>query len=196
MNRRIVTDEFVSQLLESNGWEKAGITIEEVNEESKAEKREKHLGARGVKTPKGGKGLYSRVQQQKRGEKQATTGGAPTRGELTDDEREQGKERREGRGAYAPRDENTEVEGSFCPLCEADFGEYELTDEALEEHAVAMMEVFSEAGLISEQVEESFIIENADEILNVLSEAGLIVEAVDEEVDGDEDEEDEEDEEE
>ena len=43
-----------------------------------------------------------------------------------------------------------------------------------------MMEVFSEAGLISEQVEESFIIENAEEILGVLSDAGLIVEAVDE----------------
>ena len=168
MNRRIVTDEFVSQLLESNGWEKAGITIEEVNEESAAERREKHRGARGVKTPKGGKGLHSRVEQQNRGEHQATTGGAPTR-------------------------EDTEVEGNFCPLCEADFGENELSDEALEEHAVAMMEVFSEAGLISEQVEESFIIENADEILNVLSEAGLIVESVDEEVDGDEeDEEDEE----
>jgi len=106
MNRRIVTDEFVSQLLESNGWEKAGITIEEVNEESAAERREKHLGARGVKTPKGGKGLHSRVEQQKRGQKQATTGGAPTRGELTDDERAQGRERREGRGAYARRGEN------------------------------------------------------------------------------------------
>ena len=75
------------------------------------------------------------------------------------------------------------AENSCCPLCESDLGEYELTDEALQEHAVAMMDVFSEAGLISEQVEESFIIENAEEILDVLSEAGLIVEATNEEAD-------------
>ena len=53
---------------------------DELGEESKAEKLEKHLGARGMKTPKGGKGLHSRIEQQKRGERQASTGGAPTKG--------------------------------------------------------------------------------------------------------------------
>jgi hypothetical protein len=183
MNNKIVTDDFVSQLLESNSWDKAGINIEEFNEESAAQRRENHRGARGVKTPKGGKGLHSRVEQHKRGQRQATTGGASTRGELTDDERAQGRERREGRGAYATRGENTEVEANCCPLCEADFGDMELTDEALQEHASNMMEVFSEAGLISESVEESFIIENAEEILGVLSDAGLIVEATNEDED-------------
>ena len=42
-----------------------------------------------------------------------------------------------------------------------------------------MMETFTEAGLISEEMEigEEFIIENASEILDILSEAGLIVES-------------------
>ena len=111
-----VSNDFVSQLLESNGWEKLGIRVDE-----KSEAKEE------VETPE----------------------------EITE-------------------------ESNCCPLCETDFGEMELTDEALQEHALNMMEVFSEAGLISEQVEESFIIENAEEILDVLSEAGLIVEAVDE----------------
>jgi len=109
-----VSSDFVNQLLETRGWDKAGIRVDERKSEE------------------------TQVQE-----------------------------------------EETEVT-NVCPLCEADFGEYELTDEALEEHASAMMEVFSEAGLISEQVEESFIIENAEEILGVLSDAGLIVEAVDE----------------
>jgi len=128
----MVTDDFVSQLLESNGWDKAGIRVDE-------------------------------------GKK---TGGGPA----VEGAKEVGK------SAY-DNDKNDPkgiTESNCCPLCEADFGEYELTDEALQEHAASMMEVFSEAGLISEQVEESFIIENADEILGVLSEAGLIVESVDE----------------
>lgn len=112
-----VSSDFVNQLLETRGWDKAGIRVDERKSEETQE---------------------TQVQE-----------------------------------------EETEVT-NVCPLCEADFGEYELTDEALEEHASAMMEVFSEAGLISEQVEESFIIENAEEILGVLSDAGLIVEAVDE----------------
>ena len=116
MNNKIVTDDFVSQLLESNGWDKAGVRVDESKK----------------------------------------AGGDP-----------------------AVEDESI-TESNCCPLCEADFGDMELTDEALQEHAASMMEVFSESGLISEQVEESFIIENADEILGVLSEAGLIVEAVDE----------------
>jgi len=133
MNNKIVTDDFVSQLLESNGWDKAGIRVDE-------------------------------------GKK---TGGGPA----VEGAKEVGK------SAY-DNDKNdpkgiTEEEALACPLCTAHLEE-ELSDEALQEHASAMMEVFSEAGLISEQVEESFIIENADEILGVLSEAGLIVESVDE----------------
>lgn len=52
---------------------------DDLEEESEEERKEKHLGARGMKTTKGGKGLHSRIQQQRRGESQATTGGAPTR---------------------------------------------------------------------------------------------------------------------
>ena len=135
MDNKMVTDDFVSQLLESNGWDKAGIRVDEKVNGTGPEVE----GAKEV-----GKSAYDNKKNSPKG--------------ITEDE----------------------VEGNFCPLCEADFGENELTDEALQEHAVAMMEVFSESGLISEQVEESFIIENADEILSVLSEAGLIVEAVDE----------------
>jgi len=132
MNNKMVTDDFVSQLLESNGCDKAGIGVDE-------------------------------------GKK---TGGGPA----VEGAKEVGK------SAYDNPNNSPEgiTESNTCPLCEADFGDMELTDEALQEHASNMMEVFSEAGLISEQVEESFIIENADEILGVLSEAGLIVEAVDE----------------
>ena len=129
---KIVTDDFVSQLLESNGWDKAGITI---NEKVKGTGPEVE-GAKEV-----GKSAYDNKKNDPKG--------------------------------------ITEEEALACPLC-ATHLEEELTDEALQEHAASMMEVFSEAGLISEQVEESFIIENADEILSVLSEAGLIVEAVDE----------------
>jgi len=128
-----VSNDFVNQLLETRGWDKAGIRADE-------------------------------------GKK---TGGGPA----VEGAKEVGK------SAYDNENNSPEgitEESNCCPLCEADFGEYELTDEALQEHAANMMEVFSEAGLISEQVEESFIIENADEILGVLSEAGLIVEAVDE----------------
>jgi len=127
-----VSNDFVNQLLESRGWDKAGIRVDE-------------------------------------GKK---TGGGPAI--------EGAKE--VGKSAYDNENNSPEgiTESNTCPLCEADFGEYELTDEALQEHALTMMEVFSESGLISEQVEESFIIENAEEILGVLSEAGLIVEAVDE----------------
>jgi len=128
---KIVTDDFVSQLLESNGWDKAGIRVDEKVKGTGPEVE----GAKEV-----GKSAYDNDKNDPKGITESNT----------------------------------------CPLCEADFGDMELTDEALQEHAVAMMEVFSEAGLISEQVEESFIIENADEILGVLSEAGLIVESVDE----------------
>ena len=131
MDRKIVTDDFVSQLLESNSWDKAGIRVDEkVKGAGPAVEGAKEVGKSAYDNPK--------------------------------------------------NDPKGITESNCCPLCEADLGEYELTDEALEEHAVAMMEVFSEAGLISEQVEESFIIENSEEILDVLSEAGLIVEAVDE----------------
>ena len=128
---KIVTDDFVSQLLESNGWDKAGIRVDE-----------------GKKT----------------GDGPAVEGAKEV-----------------GKSAYDNPNNSPEgiTESNCCPLCEADLGEYELTDEALEEHAVAMMDVFSEAGLISEemQVGEDFIIENANEILDILSEAGLIVES-------------------
>jgi hypothetical protein len=128
MNNNVVTDDFVSQLLESNSWDKAGIRVDESIKGAGPEVE----GAKEV-----GKSAYDNPNNSPKG--------------IT--------------------------EGNFCPLCEADFGENELTDEALQEHAVSMMEVFSESGLISEQVEESFIIENAEEILDVLSEAGLIVES-------------------
>ena len=130
---KIVTDEFVSELLESRAWDKAGIRVDE-------------------------------------GKK---TGGGPA----VEGAKEVGK------SAYDNKKNDpkgiTEEDAIACPLCATHLDE-ELTDEVLQEHASTMMEVFSEAGLISEQVEESFIIENADEILGVLSEAGLIVEAVDE----------------
>lgn len=127
-----VSNNFVNQLLESQGWEKLGIRVDESKK----------------------------------------TGGGPA----VEGAKEVGK------SSYDNEKNSPEgiTESNTCPLCEADFGEFELTDEALQEHAMTMMEVFSEAGLISEQVEESFIIENASEILDVLSEAGLIVEAVDE----------------
>ena len=128
---KIVTDDFVSQLLESNGWDKAGIRVDE-----------------GKKT----------------GDGPAVEGAEEV-----------------GKSAYDNPNNSPEgiTEDNCCPLCEADFGEYELTDEALQEHALNMMEVFSEAGLISEEMEvgEDFIIENAGEILDILSEAGLIVES-------------------
>ena len=129
---KIVTDDFVSQLLESNGWDKAGIRIDEKVKGTGPEVE----GAKEV-----GKSAYDNDKNDPKG--------------------------------------ITEEEALACPLCTAHLEE-ELSDEALQEHASAMMEVFSEAGLISEQVEESFIIENADEILGVLSEAGLIVESDDE----------------
>ena len=124
-----VSNDFVNQLLETRGWDKAGIRVDESKK----------------------------------------TGGGPA----VEGAKEVGK------SAY-DNDKNSPegiTEDNCCPLCESDFGEYELTDEALQEHALNMMEVFSESGLISEQVEESFIIENADEIIGVLSEAGLIVES-------------------
>ena len=128
---KVVTDDFVSQLLESNGWDKAGIRVDE-----------------GKKT----------------GDGPAVEGAKEV-----------------GKSAYDNPNNSPEgiTEDNCCPLCEADFGEYELTDEALQEHALNMMEVFSEAGLISEEMEvgEDFIIENAGEILDILSEAGLIVES-------------------
>jgi hypothetical protein len=127
---KLVTDDFVSQLLESNSWDKAGITINE-----------------------GMKGTGPEVE----GAKEV------------------------GKSAY-DNDKNDPkgiTEEQVCPLCETSLEEA-ISDEALEEHTAAMMQTFTENGLISEQVEESFIIENADEILGILSEAGLIVETVDE----------------
>ena len=130
-----VSDEFVSELLESRGWDKAGIIIDEAKKEKK-------------------------------------TGGGP--------EVEGAKE--VGKSAYDNPNNNpegiTEEQALSCPLCEATLEE-ELSDKALEEHAGAMLGVFSEAGLISEEMEvgEDFIIENANEIIDILSEAGLIVES-------------------
>ena len=129
---KIVTDDFVSQLLESRAWDKAGIRIDEKMKGTGPEVE----GAKEV-----GKSAYDNKKNDPKG--------------------------------------ITEEEALACPLCDSHLEE-DLTDEVLQEHASAMMEVFSEAGLISEQVEESFIIENAEEILDVLSEAGLIVEAADE----------------
>jgi hypothetical protein len=126
-----VSSNFVNQLLESRGWEMAGIRVDESKK----------------------------------------TGGGPAV--------EGGRE--VGKSAYDNPNNSPEgiTEDNCCPLCESDFGEYELTDEALQEHALNMMEVFSEAGLISEDMEigEDFIIENAGDILDILSEAGLIVES-------------------
>ena len=126
-----VSSNFVNQLLESRGWEMAGIRVDESKK----------------------------------------TGGGP----FVEGGREVGK------SAYDNPNNSPEgiTEDNCCPLCEADFGEYELTDDALQEHALNMMEVFSEAGLISEEMEigEDFIIENAGDILDILSEAGLIVES-------------------
>ena len=126
-----VSSNFVNQLLESRGWEMAGIRVDESKK----------------------------------------TGGGP----FVEGGREVGK------SAYDNPNNSPEgiTEDNCCPLCEADFGEYELTDDALQEHALNMMEVFSEAGLISEDMEigEDFIIENAGDILDILSEAGLIVES-------------------
>ena len=106
-----ITNEFVSELLESRGWDKAGITPvinEEVTEQEDAQESEVIEEA---------------------------------------DSKEQ------------------EPQAHVCP------------------HAGAMLGVFSEAGLISEEMEvgEDFIIENANEILDILSEAGLIVEDTNEE---------------
>ena len=134
MTKITVSDDFVSELLESRGWDKAGIRIDESKKESK-------------------------------------TGGGP--------EVEGAKE--VGDSKYDnPKNSPEGITEHMCPLCESKLEE-DLSDEVLEEHAGAMMEVFSEAGLISESVEESFIIENAGEILDILSEAGLIVEETDEE---------------
>lgn len=115
MTKINVTNEFVSELLESRGWAKAGITPV-INEES------------------------TEVIEEGNSQEQV-------------------------------------VEAHVCPLCESHL-EGELSDEALEEHAGAMLGVFTEAGLISEEMEigEDFIIENATDILDILSEAGLIVE--------------------
>jgi len=134
---KIVTDEFVSELLESRGWSKAGIRVDEKIKGAGPEVE----GAKEV-----GKSAYDNKKNDPKG--------------------------------------ITEEEAIACPLCDTHLDE-ELTDEVLQEHASTMMEVLSEAGLISESVEESFIIENAEEIMNVLSEAGLLVEATDEEADED-----------
>jgi len=127
MTKINVTDEFVSELLESRGWAKAGITPvinEEVTEQEDAQEDAQE----------------SEVIEEA-------------------DSKEQ------------------EPQAHVCPLCESQL-EGELSDEALEEHAGAMLGVFTEAGLISEEMEvgEDFIIENATAILDILSEAGLIVE--------------------
>ena len=136
-----VTDEFVSELLESRGWDKAGIVIDEAKKEKKTGSGPEVEGAKEV-----GKSAYDNPNNNPEG--------------ITEDEEK----------ALA------------CPLCESALEE-ELSDKALEEHAGAMLGVFSEAGLISEEVEvdQEFIIENANEILDILSEAGLIVEDTNEE---------------
>lgn len=124
-----ITDEFVSELLESRGWDKAGIRIDEKVKGAGPEVE----GAKEV-----GKSAYDNEKNDPKG--------------ITEEH--------------------------VCPLCESDL-KGEISDEALEEHAGAMLGVFSEAGLISEEMEvgEDFIIENANEILDILSEAGLIVES-------------------
>tara|TARA_R110001583_G_scaffold148837_2_gene300699 strand:- start:172 stop:582 length:411 start_codon:yes stop_codon:yes gene_type:complete len=129
-----ITEEFVSELLESRGWDKAGIRIDEKIKGAGPEVE----GAKEV-----GKSAYDNAKNDPKG--------------------------------------ITEEQALACPLCESAL-EGEISDEALEEHAGAMLGVFSEAGLISEEMEvgEDFIIENAGEILDILSEAGLIVESVDE----------------
>ena len=124
-----VSDEFVSELLESRGWDKAGIRIDEKVKGAGPEVE----GAKEV-----GKSAYDNEKNDPKG--------------ITEEH--------------------------VCPLCESAL-EGDLSDESLEEHASAMLGVFTEAGLISEEMEvsEDFIIENADAILDVLSEAGLIVES-------------------
>jgi len=132
MEKRKVSDNFVSQLLESDSWNKVGIRVDEKV-----------------------KGTGPEVE----GAKEV------------------------GKSAYDnPKNDPEGITENVCPLCDTDFGDMELTDEALEEHAMTMLEVFSESGLISEEMEvgEDFIIENAGEILDILSEAGLIVESDDE----------------
>ena len=128
-----VTDEFVNQLLESRGWDKAGIRIDEKVKGAGPEVE----GAKEV-----GKSAYDNENNDPKG--------------ITEE--------------------------NVCPLCEAALEE-DISDEVLEEHASTMLGVFTEAGLISEEMEvgEDFIIENASEILDILSEAGLIVENEDEE---------------
>ena len=130
-----VTDEFVSELLESRGWDKAGIRIDEKVKGAGPEVE----GAKEV-----GKSAYDNDKNDPKG--------------------------------------ITEEQALACPLCESTLEE-ELSDETLEEHASAMLGVFSESGLISEEIEvdQEFIIENANEILDILSEAGLIVEDTNEE---------------
>ena len=132
-----VTNEFVSELLESRGWDKAGIRIDEKVKGAGPEVE----GAKEV-----GKSAYDNDKNDPKG--------------ITEDEEK----------------------SLACPLCEATLEE-ELSDKSLEEHAAAMLGVFSEAGLISEEMEvgEDFIIENANEIIDILSEAGLIVEDTNEE---------------
>jgi hypothetical protein len=131
-----VSSDFVNQLLETRGWDKAGIRVDE----------RKKVGS--DKAPES------------------------TEGEVV------------GKSAYDnPNNDPKGITEHVCPLCESNLGDKELTDEVLEEHAAAMLEVFSEAGLISEEAEvgKDFIIENANEILDILSEAGLIVETAEEE---------------
>ena len=130
-----ISDEFVSELLESRGWDKAGIRIDEKVKGAGPEVE----GAKEV-----GKSAYDNDKNDPKG--------------------------------------ITEEQALACPLCESTLEE-ELSDETLEEHASAMLGVFSESGLISEEIEvdQEFIIENANEILDILSEAGLIVEAANEE---------------
>lgn len=130
--RTRVSNEFVSELLETRGWDKAGIRVDEKVQGAGPEVE----GAKEV-----GKSAYDNPKNNPKG--------------ITEEH--------------------------ACPLCESAL-ESELSDETLEEHAASMIEVFSEAGLISEEMEvgEDFIIENASEILDILSEAGLIVESVDE----------------
>jgi len=132
-----VSDEFVSELLESRGWDKAGIRIDEAKKEKKTGNGPAVEGAKEV-----GKSAYDNDKNSPEG--------------ITEEH--------------------------VCPLCESNL-EAELDDKTLEEHAGAMLKVFSEAGLISEEMEvgEDFIIENANEILDILSEAGLIVEETNEE---------------
>ena len=130
----------MSELLESRGWDKAGIKIDEARKEKKTGNGPSVEGGEEV-----GKSAYDNDNNSPEG--------------ITEDEEK----------ALA------------CPLCEATLEE-ELSDETLEEHASAMLSVYKDAGLISEEIEvgEDFIIENANEIIDILSEAGLIVESEEE----------------